>query len=279
MVIEEHFIQTSGHQQIFTRICLPESRLAGILLVVHGLGEHCGRYATHFSKFYTGHDYGIVAFDLPGHGKSEGPRGHIDKPFALIEIIDHLLKKIIDRFPSLATYIYGHSFGGEITLWYTLVRKPAISGVILSAPLIGPKDPVPFPKLIVAKTMERVMPSFSMDNGLPINMLSRDPEIITQYQADPLVHSRLSARTGMIIINRGKWISDHIHENTENILLMVGGNEGIVNLKAVEQLAKNSSKIHLKIWPNLYHELHNEPEKIEVVTYTLNWMRKIQEIS
>lgn len=272
MITEERPINISDNQQIITRWWLPESKLAGMLLVVHGLGEHSGRYATHFSDFYTGHNFGVAAFDLPGHGKSTGKRGHIENPIWLLETIDRLIQMIEDRFPDLAIFLYGHSFGGEIALWYSLVRKPAVNGVILSAPLIGPKDPVPLPKLILAKTMDKIMPSFSMDNGLRTELLSRDPEIVHQYRTDPLVHKKVSARTGMVIINRGKWISEHIHENRQNMLLMVGEMEAIVNMDAIHLLAHKEPNIHLKIWPGLYHELHNEPEKLDVMNYCINWM-------
>ena len=273
MNIEELPTKISGDQLIFTRWCLPESKLAGMLLVVHGLGEHSGRYATHFSEFYTGHNFGVAAFDLPGHGKSTGKRGHIENPIWLLETIDRLIQMIEYRFPDLTIYLYGHSFGGEIALWYSLVRNPAVKGVILSAPLIGPKDPVPLPKLILAKTMDKIMPSFCMNNGLRTEKLSRDPEIVKQYHADPLVHNKVSARTGMMIINRGNWIIGHIHENRQNILLMVGEKEEIVNPDAIHRLAQKGPKILLKTWPDLYHELHNEPEKQDVMTYSLNWMK------
>jgi len=272
MIIEEHPIDISCNQQIFTRWCMPKSKLAGILLVVHGLGEHSGRYATHFSEFYTGHNFGVVAFDLPGHGKSSGKRGHIENPIWLLECIDRLIQMIEDRFPDLSIFLYGHSFGGEITLWYSLVRNPTVKGVILSAPLIGPKDSVPLPKLILAKTMDKIMPSFCMDNGLRTEKLSRDPDIVNRYRTDPLVHNQVSARTGMVIINRGKWISDHIQENRQKMLLMVGEMEAIVNPDAIHHLAQKEGKIEFKVWPGLCHELHNEPEKLDVMNYCMDWM-------
>lgn len=272
MITEELPIKISDDQQILTRWCLPESKLAGMLLVVHGLGEHSRRYATHFSEFYTGHNFGVAAFDLPGHGKSTGKRGHIENPIWLLEIIDRLIQMIQDRFPDLAIFLYGHSFGGEIALWYSLVRNPAVKGVILSAPLIGPKDPVPLSKLFLAQTMDKIFPSFTMVNGLQIELLSRDPDIVNQYRTDPLVHNKVSARTGMMIINRGNWISRHIHENRQNMLLLVGEKEAIVNPDAIHRLAQKEPSIHLKIWPGLYHELHNEPEKLDVMNYCINWM-------
>lgn len=278
MIIEENAYQSPDEHQTYGQMWLPDSNITGMILVIHGLGEHCGRYATHFSDFYTFNNYGVAAFDLPGHGKSSGKKGHINNPFSLLEIIDNQIKIINDRFPNLPLFIYGHSFGGEIAIWYTLVRKPDINGLILSAPLIGPKDPVPFAKLILAKTLEKIMPSFCLNNGLNTDFLSRDPRIVNEYRADPLVHNKVSAKTGMMIINRGKWIMNNIHDNTGRILMMAGENEAIVNPEAIKSLAVKAPKIQLKIWPDLYHELHNEPEKEEVMAFTLDWMKNTKTI-
>ena len=121
------------------------------MILIHGFGEHSSRYGTHFAEFYTNSNIGIFTFDLPGHGKTPGKRGHIANPFVLLEIIDLLIKQIKSEFPETPLFLYGHSFGGEVSLWYTLVRNPLLNGVIISSPLIGPKDTVPPMKFFLAK--------------------------------------------------------------------------------------------------------------------------------
>ena len=259
---------------IYYQSWLPDKKLSAILIVVHGLGEHSSRYGTHFVEFYIKENIGVISFDLPGHGKSYGKKGHIDDPVLLLEIIDDVIKNTKYEYPNLPLFIYGHSFGGEISLWYTLVRRPDVNGVILTSPLIGPKVAVPPMKMLLAKTMEKLLPSFSLNNGLEPEKLSRDPEIVNQYISDPFVHPLVSAKTGMMIINRGKWIMENAHFNTNDILLMVGGKEEIVNLEVIDQFYKKAPYVTYKIWPNLYHEIHNEPEKQEVFIYTLKWIKE-----
>ncbi len=269
---DNYFYENSGNESIFIQSWLPAGNPAAIMIVVHGFGEHSSRYGTHFADFFTNSNIGIFSFDLPGHGKSGGKRGHIINPITLLEIIDLLIKQVKEKYPLTPLFLYGHSFGGEISLWYTLVHTPSVNGVIITSPLIGPKDPVPPLKLLLARIMERLMPSFSMANGINPKYLSRDTDIVEKYIHDPLVHSRISAKSGMMVINRGQWILDHAEENKTNMLVMIGENEKIVNKVAVDQFCKRAPKVTYKIWSELYHELHNEPEKRQIFDFSFNWL-------
>lgn len=253
---------------------IPEGKLSASMVLIHGLGEHCRRYGTHFADFYTNHNIGITSFDLPGHGLSYGKRGHIDDPNYLLEIIDGLLDECRGNFPGLPLFLYGHSLGGEIGLWYNLARKPKLSGVIITSPVIWMKEPLSPLKMFFAKIMDKVFPSFTMDNDINPQDLSKDKMVVTQYVEDPLVHSMVSARTGMVIINRGQWILENAAENSNDLLLMVGDKENIVSIEAIEIFSHTAPRVTYKLWPGYFHELHNELEKQEVFNYTLDWMKK-----
>ena len=140
----------------------------------------------------------------------------------LLETIDLLIKQIKSEYPETPLFLYGHSFGGEVSLWYTLVRNPSLSGVIITSPLIGPKDAVPPMKFLLAKLMDKIFPTFSMDNGLDSKYLSREIEIVNAYINDPLVHRKISARSGMMVMNRGQWILEHASDNKNKMLIMIG---------------------------------------------------------
>lgn len=258
---------------INAEIWLPEKNPSNVMIIIHGLGEHIGRYATHFAEFYLKNETGLILFDLPGHGLSSGKRGHINKPILLLEIIDQLIKTAKDRFPHCPLFLYGHSLGGEILLWYTLVRSPDVQGVIISAPFISENQPVPQFKLFLARTMDKLMPSFTMNNGLEPSLLSKNPEVVNAYKSDPLVHDQVSARTGMMMINRGAWIHKNASTNKTRTLLMVGDQEGIVNLEDINNISKKMPYSEFILWPGLYHEMHNEPEKEQVMNHVLNWMK------
>ena len=261
-----------GDGPIFFQSWLPSEKPSAIMILIHGFGEHSSRYGTHFAEFYTNSNIGIFTFDLPGHGKTPGKRGHIANPFVLLETIDLLIKQIKADYPETPIFLYGHSFGGEVSLWYTLVRNPSLSGVIVTSPLIGPKDAVPPLKFLLAKLMDRIFPTFSMDNGLNSKYLSRETDIVNAYINDPLVHSKISARSGMMVMNRGQWILEHAGDNKNKMLLMIGSDEGIVNKESVDEFCKLAPNVTYKIWPGLYHELHNEPERRQIFDFTLKWM-------
>lgn len=259
---------------IFYQSWLPDRKSTAIILLVHGFGEHSGRYSTHFASFFTNNQIGIATFDLPGHGKSYGKRGHIDDPLILLEIITDLVNRLKNENPEMPIFIYGHSFGGEVSLWYSLVNSNTVRGYIITSPLIGTKEEVPAGKLIMAKIMDNIMPSFTMDNGIEVQKLSRDSQIVNAYESDPLVHRNISAKTGMMIINRGKWIMENASNNTNDTLLMIGNQEEIVNPEAVKQFQELAPKVTYKVWEGLYHELHNEPEKEDVLLFILDWINK-----
>jgi len=261
-----------GNGPHFFQSWLPSNKPRAIIILVHGFGEHSSRYGTHFVEFYTNSNIGIFTFDLPGHGKSSGKRGHIANPYILLETIDLIMKQIKSDYPETPLFLYGHSFGGEISLWYTLVRNPLLSGVIITSPLIGPKDAVPPMKYLLAKVMDRILPTFSMASGLDPKFLSRDVDVINAYNNDPLVHGKISARSGMMVMNRGQWILEHARDNKNKMLLMIGTDEQIVNKEAVDKFSKLCPNITYKVWPGLYHELHNEAEKRQVFDFSLNWM-------
>ena len=213
MKISEYTSEVRERKQIFFKSWLPDKKLIGMTILIHGLGEHCLRYGTSFADFFTSNNIGISGFDLPGHGRSYGKRGDIDDPILVLEIIDNLIHEVKVQYPDLPLFIYGHSFGGEIGLWYDLARNPKVNGVIITSPLIGPKDPVPAPKMLLAKTMDKLFPAFSMNNGLNPKDLSCDEKVVSDYISDPLVHPMISARTGMMIINRGQWIMENARNN------------------------------------------------------------------
>ncbi len=267
-----YFKEIPGNGSLFFQTWLPFGKPDAIMIVVHGFGEHSARYGTHFAEFYTMSNIGIYSFDFPGHGKSKGIRGHIPNPLALLEIIDLLIKEIKDQFPQTPLYLYGHSFGGEVSLWYTLVRNPLVNGVIITSPLIGPKVAVPPLKFLLARIMNKIMPTFIMGNGLDPKYLSRDSQVVESYINDPLVHSRISAKAGMLVINRGQWILEHAKENKNKMLVMIGSDENIVNKTAVDKFCELAQRVEYKIWPGLYHEIHNEPEKNEVMAYSRKWI-------
>jgi len=270
----EFYLQGLRQSKLFCHLWQPEKEPRASILLIHGLGEHAGRYDSHFASFFTNAGFAILAPDLPGHGKTIGVRGHVPETDDFFGIIDALLDKTRQLFPAKPIFLYGHSMGGEITLWYALDRHPSINGVIVTSPSIDTKVPIPPLKLFLAKLMNTLLPSFTMDNGLEVKQLSRDEQVVHAYITDPLVHKKVSARLGWMIIQCGAWILSHAQQNTNEMLVMIGSNEGIVSKEAVDNFCRLAPKVEYKVWPELFHEIHNEPEKQEVFDFSLAWLIK-----
>ena len=245
-----------------------------VILLVHGLGEHCKRYQ-HLAEFYNSAGISLVSFDLRGHGQSDGLRGHAPSYDVICDDIQYCLDETRKRYPKLPIFIYGHSLGGALILYFLLKRNPDIRGAIVTSPGLAAAAPLPPMKLLAAKVMSRIAPTFSLPNDLDRSGLSRDPQIEEKYSSDPLVHGMISARLGMELINNGKYIIEHGSDIKTPMLLMQGSADRLVDpKKTIELSQKTPPSTTFKLWDGFYHELHNEPEKLEVLKYELTWINK-----
>lgn len=261
--------------KLYAQSWRPEGEPQAVVALVHGLGEHSGRYS-HVAEAFSRAGIAMIAVDLPGHGRSEGGRGCACFE-DMLDDVDALLEQAAARFPGLPRILYGHSMGGAIVLYYSLRRKPEIAGVISTSPGLGVGAPVPPAKRMLAKIMARVMPSFTMSNGLDLQNLSHDPALIRAYQEDKLCHDRISASLGLDLLTLGEWMIARAGEFPLPLLLMQGSGDKIVSTEATDRFAKATppEKITYKVWEGLYHETHNEPEKEKVIHFMTKWVQTI----
>jgi len=265
-------LEYNSSYKISSQLWEPENPPKGVIVLVHGLGEHSGRYGTHFADHFSNEGFSIITFDLPGHGKSGGKRGHIEQNEDFNKLLSAGISYVKKKYPSLPIFLYGHSLGGLIALDYSIQIKPVINGVIASAPVLDVNEPIPPVKLALANIMNKIFPSFTLDSGLNRNMLSSDKSIIERYNADPLVHGHTSSRMGMYIIEKGTFVRDNAKKVSLPTLVMIGSAEGIVSKKAIHDFCEQSDKCSEKVWTDFYHELHNEPEKKKVLEYSSKWI-------
>jgi alpha-beta hydrolase superfamily lysophospholipase len=243
-----------------------------VVCLVHGLGEHSGRYA-HVGKAFTDAGFALVAFDLRGHGKSGGQRGHFPSLKAVMDDIHGLIQQASERFPGLPVFLYGHSLGGLLVLNYATYHKNTLTGVIATG--AGLRSPVLEQKAKVAlsKILGGLLPTMTIPTGLDADSISRDPEVVRMYKADPLVHevaTLSAAREGMAAVDRA---FAHAAEFSTPLLIMHGGADRLTYPRGSQEFAALvSGKCTLKLWDGLYHEIHNEPEQGEVIAFMLAWM-------
>jgi alpha-beta hydrolase superfamily lysophospholipase len=270
----EFKFRTFDGLQLFGQSWQPEDRPRAAVCLVHGMGEHSGRY-THVATQITQAGYSLIAFDLRGNGQSEGPRGHTPSYEALMKDISSLLEVANKQFPQLPSFLYGHSLGGNLVLNYVLRCQSHLKGVIATDPWLRLAFEPPRFKIILAQITNYIWPSFSQKNGLDTKVLSRDPEVVHAYENDPLVHDHISSRMFIGIYQSGYWALEHASEFSLPLLLMHGGDDKIISIESSREFTgKIKENCTLKIWDGLYHEIHNEPEKEEVFNFLIDWLDK-----
>jgi acylglycerol lipase len=259
--------------EIFAQGWEPEAREAkAVICLVHGLGEHTSRYA-HVAEAFGRDGYAMFGFDLRGHGRSGGTRGHFPSMEAVMQDIDLLFEQARKRYPGLPLLLYGHSLGGILVLHYALKRKPDVKGVISTSPGLRTaleNQPV---KVMAAKVLGSLIPSVNVPSGLDVNAISRNKQIVDIYKNDPLNHEKVSLGFGKIMLGVTKWTLEHAGEFSLPLLLMHGKADEITFPSgSMEFAAALKDKCTLFLWDDAFHELHHEPEQAEVFKTMLIWM-------
>ncbi|MBI4947066.1 MAG: lysophospholipase [Bacteroidetes bacterium] len=257
---------------LFGQRWAPDHKPKAVIALVHGMGEHCGRYHEWACRF-TENGYAVIAMDNRGHGKSGGTRGDAKKYEFLLNDIDVLLEKTKELFPDTPVILYGHSLGGNLVINYTLRRQPSIKALIATSLWLKLAFDVPAVKEKMGKLLHNFLPSLRQSSGLIIDHLSHDKTVAEKYKNDPLVHDRISLRMFFGVSVAGIWALENASKLNLPLLLMHGSGDLITSHKTSIQFGENTKNITtLKIWEGLYHELHNEIEKDQVFEFILNWI-------
>jgi len=254
-------------------IASPGEKTRANIVFVHGLGEHIGRYEE-WAEMLNREGIGFTGMDLPGHGRSDGSRGHIrsfDVPGEMIEI---LYSHSVNTFRGIPLFLYGHSLGGGIVLDYLLRKKPGLKGAIVTSPWLKLSfEPDRF-KILLASLMKHLIPGLVQPSGLVADHLSHDREVVSRYKSDPLVHDRISVSLFHGAMSAAAHSLENAAELQVPLLLMHGSDDKICSQEGSRIFASKTGLAELKIWEEGYHELHNEPFKQEVLTYLVNWINR-----
>ncbi len=258
----------------------PHAAPRGTVLIVHGLGEHGGRYA-HVAAQLNAWGWRVMAHDHRGHGRSGGERGRIASDDAL----QRDLSLVIDAARAGSTgplLLLGHSMGGLIAARFVaegLQAAPApwhreVDGLVLSSPAlrIGMNG---FQKLLLA-TLGPLAPNLAVANGLEPSWVSRDPAVVAAYVADPLVHDRITPRLTRFIVDGGEFVRGVAPRWRVPTLLMWAGSDRCVAPSGSAEFAAAAPKAVLQsqVFEPLYHEIFNEPEQAQVFTRLQAWLQQ-----
>jgi acylglycerol lipase len=267
---EGHFVAGSG-RSLFRRSWLPEEPDRQIVLV-HGFGEHSGRYEE-FGSWFASRGAAVHSYDQVGHGSSEGRRGHVGCFDDFLDDLGDFLELVRRENPRIPCALVGHSMGGLIVAAFALDRNPDVDRVITSGPLLALGSGAGGAKLLLARLLSRVWPTFTTDAGISTEALSRDPGVGERYTADPLVHSAVTASLG-VALNEGVRRTAGGGALVRTPILMLHGGADVLCSPAGSEAffsGVSTKESALRIYPELRHEIFNEPERHEIFQDILDW--------
>ena len=247
---------------IYYQAWLPDGEVEAVILLVHGIGEHSGRYTNHVNYFVP-RGYAIYALDHLGHGKSDGEREVIERFSDYTDTLGIFSGMVREWQPGKPIFILGHSMGGLITSTYLLDHQDEFQGTILSAPAIKPGGDISGATIAVGKIISRILPKMGV-LALDDSGISRDPAVVQAYRADPLVfQGKTPARLGAEMLGAMQRVTDAASTITLPILILQGTGDMLVNPSGAQILYDKvgSTDKTLELYDGLYHELHNEPER------------------
>lgn len=244
----------------------------GVVIVVHGLGEHAGRY-TQVAEQLSSWGFGVRAYDQYGHGVSAGPQGGLPQDTRLlddlVEVVDATRQRMEPRSPLV---LLGHSLGGLVVARFVSLALRPVDGVVLSSPALDP-GLSPFQKLLLA-LLPQIAPNLRVGNGLKPQYLSHDPAVVRAYRADRLVHDRISARLAQFIAQAGRATLDLASQWTVPTLLMYAGDDHLVSPQGSRDFARAAPQavVTAVCFDALFHEIFNEPQASEVFATLRQWL-------
>lgn len=243
---------------------------AGGIVIMHGLGEHCGRYL-HVARFLNALGWSVRTYDHRGHGRSGGPRGDTPDTDTLLQDAKLVIDDFARRLPQ-PPVLLGHSMGGLFAARFAVAGLSPLRGLILSSPALA----IPLSEIekFSLKILGALAPGFGMSNGLKLRYLSHDQAVVDAYKLDPLVHSKISARLLHSMLAAVDFVHAHAEQLQVPALLLVAGDDHLVNADGSKQFfARLPSGIGTLHWyDGFYHELFNETDAQRVLGDMKVWL-------
>lgn len=246
-----------------------------VIVLVHGMGEHSSRYEKSVVPYLLNKRFAVVTFDLYGHGKTKGKRGHCPSYEALLDAIDYTSKYAETLFPDKDIYLYGHSLGGNLVINYALKKEHKFKGVIASSPLLRLAFNPPKWKVLFGKLLFNVLPSLTLPSEIDVEAISRDKNEVKRYGDDDLNHDKISPMYVFPVIQAGEWAIENASKLKTQMLILHGTGDRITDYKGSEGFCENTEKASLSLFENGYHELHHDYCKEEFIQTILKWLDKM----
>ncbi len=269
------WIEAPDGPKLFTRAWGDDPK-APAVAIIHGLGDHSGRWER-VGRTLAGRGFAAYAFDLPGHGRSEGRRGHVrswdDYRTAATRWID-TLRNGEDGGRRWA--LLGHSLGGLIALDWSEQNPRLVDALVLSAPPFELSLHPSSIKVHAARLIGLLWPGFTQGNQIPPSLLSHDPEVIRAHRSDPYVHFRISARLFLELSAMRRKLAKVAATHSIPTLIIQGGADPVTSPIGCARwaAAAKPSVLTYKEYPGLFHEVLNEPEGGRILDEIIAWLEQ-----
>jgi alpha-beta hydrolase superfamily lysophospholipase len=266
--------QTADGTTIHTVSWLPDAEPRAVILLVHGLSEHSGRYQ-HVAGRLVEQGYVVYALDHRGHGKSDGLRSHFDTFDQPVNDLKQYFDSVKAANSGKKIFIYGHSMGSLVTLAFLLRYQQEITGAIISGNPLAVEFAQPKALVTLGGIFNNLIPKVALTPPLPSSYLSHDPAVVKAYDTDPLNYrGNVRVSIGYGILQASRAVRSRLNELNLPLLIFHGAEDKLCPPEGSRMLyaGVTSADKTLKIYSGLYHETHNEPEWEMVMTDIINWL-------
>lgn len=248
-----------------------EAQPRALVLVVHGLGEHAGRYDA-FARRLNAWGFAVRGYDQHGHGESGGPRGGLPQSGRLIDDLGDLVESTRARMPGVPLVLLGHSMGGVVAAGFVARGVAPVDALVLSSPALATRLNA-VQKLLMA-IVPRIAPNLAVSNGLDPQCLSHDPAVVEAYRKDPRVHDRVTGRLARFIQDEGERVRASAPRWELPTLLLYAGDDRIVDPDGSVMFAEHAPRevVTTRCFPTLWHEIFNERDADPVFEALRQWL-------
>jgi alpha-beta hydrolase superfamily lysophospholipase len=243
-----------------------------IVLIVHGHGEHAGRFQK-VAEYFNEKGFSVFALTLRGHGNSKGKKGHAPSMEQLLTDIEYFIRFVRVDYLNADLYLYGHSMGGNIILNYLAKdQSNEITAGIATSPWIKLAFEPPKWKVNLGNWVADIIPSLIQPSGLKAEEISSIKEEVKKYENDPLIHDKVSAKLFTSITKGGEYLIHNTHKFKHKVFLAHGQQDKIISHDSTAEFAKDSNLFTFKSYPNSKHEIHHDVDFENLMGDVLGWM-------
>lgn len=249
---------------------LPASQARGSVVLLHGLGEHSGRYRQ-LAGFFNECGVSVRCYDHRGHGRSQGKRGDVINGDPMLQDAEIIIEDFAARFPE-PPFLFGHSMGGLFAARFALARRAPLRGLILSSPALALQlTPL---QARMLKVLHAIAPSLAVPNGLSPSFLSHDQKVVAANKADPLVHRRISARLLRSMLSSIDYCQLHAGSLGIPALMLVAGDDYLVDADGSKRFFAQLpvGLAEMRVYDGMYHEVFNEVDAQRPLDDLKEWL-------